>query len=388
MRVPMAVHIALSLGLALGLGVSDSASAQVPTTETQPRLVVPRTDAVIQTTAPTAAPTEPAPVTAVTGSTGVTTIGTTPEPTASSSQAVMADTRSYVASKFGLTLGGVQAGWLRSAEGGTAMAEVVTEKVGPDLVSKKHLAGVTYEPITVVADFQSPGLTEWIAASWKGNYSRKNGSILEADYDYTVKAEREFFNAIVAETKMPALDAASKDAAYMTVKLAPEYTRLQAGSGKATISSAKSTLKWMPAYFRFEMAGLDGSKVNKIDAFTVRQTVTESPVGEARDYQKEPSAIEFPNLKVTLAATSGQSWLTWHDDFVIKGNNGADQERSGSIVYLDSYMKTELGRVNLSNCGIFRLTPEPVVAGAETIRRLVAELYCEKMELVPNGKAQ
>ena len=72
---------------------------------------------------------------------------------------------------------------------------------------------------------------------------------------------------------------------------------------------------------------------------------------------------------------------------MIKGNNGASQERSGSIIYLDPYMKTEYGRVNLTNCGIFKLSQEPVVAGVETISRMVAELYCERMELVPNSKA-
>lgn len=295
-----------------------------------------------------------------------------------------ATARSYVAGKFGLTLEGVLIGWLRSAEGGSATSEVVVEKVGSDHIAAKHIAGVSYEQISVVTDLQSKALSDWIAGSWKGSAQRKNGSIQGATYDYTVVSEREFTNALIAETTMPGVDAGSKDAAHITVKLAPEYTRLKTGSGAkapATLG-AKAQKNWLSANFRFEMSGLDGKKVIKIDSFTVRQTAVEHPVGEARDYQKEPGMIVFPNLKITLPAASAQTWVDWHEDFVVKGNNGQGQERSGAIVYLDPTLKSELARVNLSNCGIFKLTPVKVEAGAENIQRLEAGLYCERMELV------
>lgn len=406
MRVPSVAYVTLGIGLVLGAGVPGAALSQVPSVEPQTRVAVPARGAVIQTAAPTeasapatqtpgqpttapsaTAPAEPPPVTVLTPSGGATPIGGsagTPQPTASSAQAATASSRSFAAAKFGLTLAGGQVGWLNSAQGGTPTGQVVKEKVGPDHIALKHLGNVVYEPITVITDFQSKELMDWVAASWKGA-PRKNGSILQADYDYTVQGEQEFFNALVVETTLPALDVASKDAARITVKLAPEYTRMKAGSGsKASATKAAQALKkWLPADFKFEMTGLDGSKVNKIDEITVRQTVSDHAVGEMRDYEKEPGAIEFPNLKITLAATTGQTWQNWLEDFVVKGNNGADQERSGAIVYFDTSRKNELGRVKLSSCGIFRLSPEPVAAGSESVRRLVAEMYCEGMELVP-----
>ena len=168
-------------------------------------------------------------------------------------QAVIA-TRLDTAGKFALTLGGVQIGWL-SAAGGEAFGQVVTERVGPDNIALKHLAGVAYEPITLVTDFQSKALMNWIAESWNGKYSRQSGSILDADYDGNIRGEREFFNALIAETTLPALDASAKESAHITVKLAPEYTRLKAGSGaKVASSTVKTTVRWLPSYFRFEMA--------------------------------------------------------------------------------------------------------------------------------------
>ena len=208
-------------------------------------------------------------------------------------------------------------------------------------------------------------------------------------YDLKIMNELEFMNALVAETTMPALDAASRDAAQLTVKFLPEYTRTKPGSGQpGPASTPRARSGGRGRTFRFEMSGLDGTKVNKIDSITVRQTTVENPVGELRDYEKEPGKIEFSNLKITLAASSAQTWVDWHNDFLIKGNSGTAQERSGAIVYLDATRTSELGRVNLSNCGIFRLGREKAEAGSESIQRMVAELYCERMELVVNNAAK
>ena len=43
---------------------------------------------------------------------------------------------------FALDLDGVNVGLVKSADGGTASADVVVEKLGPDGIAHKHLAGV------------------------------------------------------------------------------------------------------------------------------------------------------------------------------------------------------------------------------------------------------
>ena len=395
MLTPTSLFLTMMVATSLVTVSPRVSSAQVPDAGSVPRLAVPTREAVVvqPTAAPLPAPVTqaaPAPeVTAVGSPTGVTTVGTAaPAPTSSTSQAATAVvSRSYVAGRFALVVEGTPGGFLRSAEGGAATSEVVVERVGADGIAAKHLAGVTYELITVATGLQSRALTDWIAASWTSGPQRKNGAVQHADYDNTVVSEREFVNALIAETTLPALDAASKDAASITVKLAPEATRLKPGSGaKAQGSADKSQGTWSRSGFRFEMTGLDGGKVSKIDSFTVRLANTATDVGEARDYEKAPGHIEFPNLRITLAATSAQTWEAWHEDFVLKGNNGPAQERSGAIVYLDAVTGSELGRIKLSGCGIYRLAPERAVTGAEAIARVVAELYCERMELVRTGK--
>lgn len=385
------------LGLGLMIVGSGLAIAQVPTRASEPRLVPsaqPTAQVPGQPTvaAPAAAPAaEPAPaapapttVNAAPAPSGVTQLPPAgAQPTSSSSQAATAKGRAYVVGNFGLTLEGVQIGSLTSVEGGGAIAEVVVERPGPDQIAGKHIAAVKYENISVVTGLQSKALNDWIAASWKGSAARKNGSVQAADHNFTVVGEREFMNALVTETTMPALGGRGKDMARITVKLAPEYTRVKSGSGGKIQASpdSKNQKGWLSSNFRFELDGVDGNAVSGIDSFTVRQTIVENAIGESRDYEKAGGVIEFPNLKLTLDAGQAQTWEAWHEDFVVKGNNGENRERSGAIVYLDATLKNELARVSIFNCGIFRLSPVKSDPRVERSARMIAELYCERMEL-------
>lgn len=378
-------------------GLSRPALGQEPTATSAPKLAVPAQRVLTEAPAqpapaaqvpsqPTAAappPADSAPVTALPPPSGVTQLPPPSGTTASSSQAATADKRSYVVGRFGLALDGVQVGSVKSVAGGSATAVVVAENVGPDHVAKKHLGGVRYEDISVATGLDSKVLNDWIAATMKGNYQRKNGSVLEADFDYKVRGEREFYNALLSGITFPTLDASSKDAGFITVQIAPEYTRMKAGSGatmNAAINNKQQPKKWLLSSFKFEMDGLDGSRVSRIESFTIGQQAVENPIGEMRDYEKAPAHLEFPNLKITLASSGVQTWAAWHDDFVIKGNATDDKEKNGAIVFLDNSLKSELGRVNLLNCGIFRLAPLKAEAGSENIQRTVAELYCERMD--------
>lgn len=296
--------------------------------------------------------------------------------------------RAFVAGKYALEIDGLMAGWVHSAEGGHAVADVVNEKLGPSHIAKKHIGGVKYEDISIDMGFSmSKAVYAWIAASWSAQYQRKNGAIVAADFDLNAKSEREFFNALITETTIPACDGASKEPAYMTVKFAPEYTRWKAASGKfsggATAKDSPQRL-WLPSNFRLEIDGLDCTKVNKIDAFTVKQSIVESPVGEVRDYLKEPAALEFPNLRVQFSEASAASWRAWFESFVIGGNSDDSQEKSGTLTFLSPNRQTELAKVQFFNVGIFKLSDDPPPDGddsAAKIRRWTADLYVERMQL-------
>jgi len=301
---------------------------------------------------------------------------------------ITADKRGYVAGKYAAELDGIMAGWLWSCEGGHATSDVVTEKVGVDHIQKKHIAGVKYEDISLSCGTgMSRAFYEWVKASFDYKYQRKNGAIIAADYDHKEHSRLTFYNGLITEVGFPALDAASKDAAKMTIKFAPEYTRQTTTTGGPSVAGSKYSLdqkvqkKWLPANFRIRIDGLDDSciRVNKIEAITVKQKVVENPVGELRDYEKEPAVLEIPNLVITFPESHSKGFYDWHEDFVIKGNNGDDKEKGATLEYLTPNLQEVLFTITFSHLGIFKLTPEKVESGSENIRRVKAELYCENM---------
>lgn len=293
----------------------------------------------------------------------------------------MPGTRSFAAGNFALQLEGVSCGFLKAVDGGDISAEVISEPMGSSTFVTKHIGPPKYEDFEVQVGFgMARSFYDWIAAAWNMNYQRKSGAIVSTDFKLTPISERQFMDALITETTIPVLDASSKDAAYLTVKFSPEYTRDAKPTGTVGKVTADKQKAFLPSNFKVEIDGLDCSKVNKVDALTVRQTVSTDVIGDARDYLKEPAKLEFPNLKITLAESTVTTWDTWFDDFVVKGNNGAANEKNGALVLLTPDLKTELARITMHNLGIFALRRRQV-ANDESIKRVTAELYCERMEL-------
>jgi hypothetical protein len=282
-----------------------------------------------------------------------------------------------------LELDGAQTGALKSVDGGEIVAEVVVEPVGQEPFAKKHLGGVRYEELVLGLELGTAGgVFTWIAESWSGQAKRRDGAIVETDAKLAPQARREFRHALITETTIPTLDAASKAPAQLTVKLAPEeITRKKAGGAGGQKVGAKQK-QWLASNFRLDLDGLETKTVSKIDAFTVKQTVAADDLGDVRISRREPGKLEFPNLRVTFGQASLQTWSDWFDDFVVNGDNGDDKEKNGAIVFLDATLKQELGRIELKNVGIFALRRQP---STEQVARVTAELYVESMELKWNA---
>ena len=292
----------------------------------------------------------------------------------------MAGTRSYAAGNFFFNLDGVKCGFVKAVDGGAISAEVIEEKVGPDYFTKKHIGQPKYEDIVLTLGFEMvQNVYDWIAASWKQDYARKDGSIVATDATLQAKSERQFYNALINEVTFPALDAASKDVANLTVKFAPEYTRSVKAAGKLIAPKPAAQKRFVPSNFRLEIDGIDCTKVSKIDSFTVKQTITTDDIGKARDVVIDPGRLDFPDLRVTIAEAGAATWDAWFEDFVIKGDNDDSKEKRGRIVFLAPDRKQELGRIELFNLGIFGLRHQ--AAAGDAVSRVVADLYCERMEL-------
>jgi phage tail-like protein len=248
----------------------------------------------------------------------------------------MGDMRSYSAGNFALSLDG-QAAIIKDMDGGNIKGEVVTINMGPEQFALKHISTVKFEPFTInIGMSMGKGLYDWIKASLDKDHIRKNGFVVAADYKYKAQSYRHFRDALITEVTVPALDASGKDSAYFTIKFDAEEITYQAGDD-ADISGIVNTKqkKWLNSNFRLRLGDLPCTRVSKIDSFTIKQGITQDDVGEQRVSCKEPTKLEFPNLKITFSASDIKPWATWFDEFVIKGINGQEKELSGAIEFLD-----------------------------------------------------
>jgi len=282
-------------------------------------------------------------------------------------------------------IGGLPAGWIMSAEGGGATSDVVTEKIGPDLVQHKHLAGVKYEDITINCGAgMAKNYFEWIQASLDHKHMRKDGSIHSCDYDGNIKKTLDFFHGLITEVGFPACDAGSKDAAKLTTKIAIEHSREKKGSGKADLKiDAAKAKRWTARNFKLEIAGLDCTRVNKVEALVIKQKVVENAVGEMRDYEKLAANIEIPNLVITTADSHSEKWDQWHHDFVILGKNEQGQEKTGALHYLSEDLTKTLFTIEFFGLGVFKKTHDKREALNESPSRTKYEMYCEQVKFKP-----
>jgi hypothetical protein len=286
--------------------------------------------------------------------------------------------RDTTSSNVFLTLDGVKCGPVRSVAGGAVSADVIVESPNGGF-AKKHVAGPRYEPFTIGVGLElAKQVHDWVTDFWNGNVQQKTGSLVTADFKLDAKSEREFVDALLVGTTLPPLDAAAKEPAFFSLTVAPEFTRTKKASGKVEGPAAAKSKQWLRSGFRLQIDGLDCSKISKIAPIAVKRepTVSTDPFA----FDSGPGPLQFSDLAVTLGEVTAKTWLDWHDDFVVKGNNDDSRERTGTILLLAPDQKTELGRVKLFGLGIYRIAREPDVGGSQQ-SSLTAQLYCQRMEL-------
>jgi hypothetical protein len=286
-----------------------------------------------------------------------------------------------------LQLDGVKVGALSEADVPYPHADVLASPVGPQYFTKKQIGTPRYGTMTfsfgaeVIPAKSGPApLYDWIAASWQMNYQRKNGAVILFDDRGAAVTQREFFNALIKSTTIPALDKSKNDPVKIVLKVDPEYLRNTKASGQVTDRNAQTAPPWRTSAFRFDLDRTDTSGIVRVEPLTVTQQSATDP-GADRDYLKEPGKLEFPNVVLYVDRAKADDFVRWHEDFVIKGNNDEGKERSGTLRLTGSWRDLA---VRFYNAGIFRIAD--VVEGNS--RLLKVYLYVERMELaltVPNG---
>ncbi|MDX6585773.1 MAG: hypothetical protein QOI31_246 [Solirubrobacterales bacterium] len=275
--------------------------------------------------------------------------------------------------KFFLELDGEPGGFVVDVQGGFPHGEILETPNGPDQF-KKHIGNVKYEEVSFkFAMTQQPqGLFNWISETLDRSVPSRSGSIKACDADFRVTQQGHFTDALITEIGFPALDAAAKDPAYMTLKFSSDAIATEGGGGTVPSGGVKAG----DASFKFAAGSLSSKAPAKIDAFTIKQGLAEvSPGGP-----KRAAKISIPDIKVTLTRNSGlSSWLAFYEDFLVEGNHSEADEIDGQVTLTNSKGTKELATIDLLNMGILAAIPVTEQVDGETVRRVQVEMYCEEL---------
>jgi hypothetical protein len=292
--------------------------------------------------------------------------------------------RSYTGGHFELRIDDMpQSAFIKSIEGGWVKMNSVDEQVGSDNVRIKHATTVEVDPITIeVGMSQVDFLLKWINDSWIKEYARHSGSIITANFDYCAEFEHWFYDALIEETSIPTLDASSKDALFLKVKIRPERIEYKPGDGNKlqAVEKAKQKL-WTASSFRLVIDGVDTSHVNKIEGFTVKQGIKPLAAGPFRLPQLEPTKIDFPDLSFHITQKYADDVFKWYKDVVIDGKKDPVAERTGAIEFLSPSRQDVLLRIKLNEVGIKQFSRPKMEANQDAIARCKVDLFVGSMEL-------
>ncbi len=302
-----------------------------------------------------------------------------------SGNGIAADARNYIKPYFFLEMDGANLGSIKSFEGGFARGEVISLAAQPGTMAKKQIGPYRYEPIGMECDLPlAKPIYDWVSANLSGKFQRKNGAVITASYDFKEKSRLQFNQALISEIGFPALDASSKEPAYLALKLVPDMAAPLAGSDariNVDLGDRKNQIG-LASNFRLSIAGLDCNRVNRVEPFTVKSVLRQDKTGNFRDTATHATGLEIPNLSFSLPEAEAGGFYAWFQDMVIKGNSGDNNERQGTLEFMSRDMKTPLLTVRFANLGIFGFTPDKSDSRADNpIKRIRIDLYCEQISL-------
>jgi hypothetical protein len=236
---------------------------------------------------------------------------------------------------------------------------------GPKNAGKGNEVAIETLELAVGWGATSRPFLDYFEDFFRGSAGRTSGTILV--YHAQGTGRLEFKNARITEVRFPACDASAKEPAYLSLKMAPEYTRYQKGGMNPARRRAAQKL-WLPSNFRLTIDGLDCSAINKIDAFTVKQTRTRAPERGHTKVWGDPHV-----LKVTMPERTLRTWSVKWVGPELDASKNEFTPRAGKIEYLSaqgqplatlSFRVSRLGRLRSIEGG-----------------SAAAELYCDSFKL-------
>jgi phage tail-like protein len=295
--------------------------------------------------------------------------------------------RVFASARFYLEIDGTPVGVLNSVDGGALKSEPIGQQIGAEGLVTRYPGRQKFDEITITAGTSmAPAFWKWIKASIDNNYQRRNGAIVACDFDGYERARRTFSDALISEIQFPALDSTAKSPAFIQVKFQAEMmTYTNGGGGQKTSPETTLTKQklWVPANFQVTLENMDKETtryISKIDPVIIKQNIIQNPIGYEKYSRLEVGRIEQPSLSMYVAETYAKPFYTWWDKFVAQMEHADSNETTGSIVCLASDCSTQLMTLSFAGLGITGITFDKHEGGAEAVRNIKIDMYCETMD--------
>lgn len=290
--------------------------------------------------------------------------------------------RTYAAAHFALELNGIEKlGVFRSIEGGGIKAEVMTYQNGGIYDRWRQLGKPTFDDLKLQVGMSiTEAFYEWVEEFFAGVPSRKDGTIIAADFYYKERARRQFSNAMIKDMTFPKLDANDKNSAFMSVTLAVEEMAFMPPKSDAVRQDLGSQVQksWKACNFRFVLDKFNCcTRVTKVESFTVKQNIVAYHSGGRRSPTLTPSAIEFPQISFTLPEADAGPLV---EHFTRRGVKGEVPGRFGG--HIETFDNEQIVKffLNFHNADIINIQPDKSDASSEEIKQVQVQLYVEKMD--------
>jgi hypothetical protein len=277
--------------------------------------------------------------------------------------------RSFAASRYGLEIDGAEVGFLESVEGGNAVAEVITDASG------KRLGKLSYEPLRVsLAIPPHADVTKLLGEVAGNGAGRRTIGIVGYDLNMKATSFREFLGAVPTEIAIDKLDAATaKGGTSALITFQAEQMRVGDKSGAAGKLASKAKVA---SQFRFSVSGLESSAIASVELPVWKRDVIRGS-GDVKGASATLGKADLTTFAVAIAASQAQPWLDWFEQFAILRKDG--NERTAKLELLTADAQTVLYTISLAGVGIAALRSPKAEANKETIAKLEATLYAERI---------
>jgi T4-like virus tail tube protein gp19 len=300
--------------------------------------------------------------------------------------------RSSVAKRFALMLdspGGQELGAIVSmVDGGGIKGDVIEQRIGADRRITKVIGNSGYDPISAQIGMAVSGpVIDWIRKSLQRKCYRIGGSVMQLDMDGKTTHAMNFRDALLTELTIPAADPKSNETQSITVKFQPEFCEHITTDGEQIRQRVTSRQKHFSSrHFRFEIDKFGSIPTTKVEALTVKQTVTPFRVGAENLPYFEPSNVQIPNITFMVPLQLADQLFAWHKEFVVEGKNGNSNETTASLTFLSQNMKEELVRVTFDGVGMISMSiNKSQNIGQADSQQAKVELYAEAMDITFPG---